>query len=84
MIGIWAKPGISTLGSCLMGIGVPTSFWNSRSLMPRPNRKTPMPEMPCSALRVTLTNAVTRPMKAPISTPTSSPSQLLEVSSTVQ
>ena len=78
-----ARAGTFTVGSEDTGMGVPTSFWNSRSERPRPKRNTPMPLIPCSALSVTLTTAVTSPMTAPIAAPTRTASQMLWVCSSV-
>ena len=62
-----------------MVLTVPMVVLNSRLESPKPNMYRPMPLMPCSALSVTLMNAMSRPMRTPMSAPANSPNQRFPV-----
>ncbi len=71
--------GIGTAGREAMVTGDGKTLSSRTLVSPRPNRKMPIPLMPCSALSVTLTNAVTRPMTRPMPSPTAVASTRLPV-----
>ena len=58
---------------------VPRVFLKSRLERPRPNKESPIPLMPCSAWRVTLTSDMSRPIKIPTRAAARTPSQRLPV-----
>ena len=92
---VWSKNMSPTLGmrpssgmrqspSERVGNGVPTFSRYSSSEKPSPKRYTPMPLMPCSALKARVTTAYSTPITRPTAALTPTASQRLSVSSAVQ
>ncbi len=57
----------------------PIIVLKSRLLRPKPKRYRPMPLMPCSACKVTLITAISRPISMPTTIEAATPSQRLPV-----
>ncbi len=80
--GMSPRSGILTGWKPVTVFTVPIVVLNNKLESPSPNMYRPMPLIPCSALRVTLMNDISKPINNPTTIAASNPNQMLFVFNT--